>query len=179
MPAINFFKLAVSLTIKLPANALAQHLAASPYVVGEQLAEVVSTYVRKHKLGYYPALDFFRQQNELDPDLLNALENIAWVAANMAREELRIRLRPVFSNITFESIQNHVYTMPTMRPGQPNAINLLTRHLTPDTVKVNLITTLVQKLEDEKNAITFARHLVQRWLENRFEALEINSVEIY
>ena len=178
MPALNFFKLAVSLTIRLPGHALSQHLAASPYVVGEELADAVSNYARQHKLGYYPALDFFKQQGLLDGDLLNALDNIAWVAANMAREELRIRLRPVFSSITFESIQNHAYTMPTMRPGQSNAIAALAKHYTPDTVKVNLIATLVQKLDDAKNAATFSRHLLQRWLDKRFEHFDIDSVEI-
>lgn len=174
---LNIIKLAINFKVRLTEQSIQRHLPASPYVVGEELANQISVYAKEHNLGYYPAIDFFHQHGGIEKDLLDAVGNISWLVTNMVREEVRVRLRPVFSTIKFESLQTQAYTMPGVRPGQNNAYRLLTSHYTPDSVKVNLIASLVRKKESPQEAEQMARHQLCRWLKNRFESLEITNVQ--
>lgn len=175
--ALNFIKLAIHFTVRLTEDSMQRHMSASPYVVGEELARQISGYARDHELGYYPAIDFFQQNGGIEKDLLDAAGNISWLVTNMVREEVRIRLRSVFSSIKFESLQTRAYTMPGIRPGQNNAYQLLVDHYTPDQVRVNIIASLIRKRESTHEAELLARHQVCRWLKNRFENLEITNVQ--
>lgn len=175
--ALNFIKLAINFKVRLSEDTMQRHMSASPYVVGEELASQISEYARQNDLGYYPAIDFFLHNGGIEKDLLDAAGNISWLITNLVREEVRIRLRPVFSSIRFESLQTHAYTMPGVRPGQNNAYQLLVDHYTPDEVKVNIIATLVRKRESLHEAEQMARHQVCRWLKGRFDALEITNVQ--
>lgn len=175
--ALNFIKLAINFKVRLTEESMQRHLSASPYVVGEELATQISRYAQDNNLGYYPAIDFFHQNGGIEKDLLDAAGNISWLVTNMVREEVRIRLRSVFSNIKFESLQTQAYTMPGIRPGQNNAYQLLAGHYTPDQVKVNIIASLLRKKESLPEAEQMARHQVCRWLKSRFDSLEITNVQ--
>jgi len=174
--SLHFANVAMNLDIKVPYEALQRHLPASPDVVGGELAMAVHHYAKKHSLGYYPALAFFSDQGGIDRDLLNAAENIAWLASEMVCNEVRLRLRPVFSNIRFESVQTVAFTMPRVRMGQGNGLTSLAAHFTPDVIKLNMITTLLQKQENHAAAERLAKGILSRWLNNRFEKLDINSI---
>lgn len=175
--ALNFIKLAIHFKVRLTGESMQRHMSASPYVVGEELATQITRYAKEHKLGYYPAIDFFQHNGGVDQDLLDAAGNISWLVTNMVREEVRVRLRPLFSNIKFESLHTQAYTMPTIRPGQHNAYPLLVDHYTPDQVKVNIIASLLRKRESPREAEQMARHQVCRWLKDRFESLEITNIQ--
>ena len=174
MTALNLTKVALALRVKLPHEALARHVAASPEVVGTELAKQVQAFVGQEKLGYYPPVDYLRSQAAVDLALLDALEQIAWVSSNMAREEIRVRLRPVFSSVRFESIHANAYTMPSVRPGHPNAFADLAEHYTPTTVKVDLLVTMIQKSEGT-GLERLAEQMAVRWLKGRFAAFEVTS----
>ena len=175
--ALNFIQLAVNFKVRLGEEAMQRHMSASPYVVGEELASQISQYASENELGYYPAIDFFMQNGGIEQDLLDAAGNISWLITNLVREEVRIRLRSVFSNIKFESLQTQAFTMPGVRPGQNNAHHLLVDHYTPDQVKVNIIATMVRKQQSTIEATQMARHQICRWLKSRFESLEITNVQ--
>ena len=178
MNGLHLKRVAVTLTVKLQNESLQRHLSASPYVVGETLAEQIAQYVRTTALGYYPALEYFRQQGGIDADLLDAVDNIAWLASNMVREEITIRLRPVFSKIRFESLQTIAFTLPQIRPGSSNALHRLTTHYIPDTIRVGLEATLIQKMEDGQRAEKFTEHLIHTWLDKRFESVTVHNVQV-
>ena len=173
--ALHFSKVAVGFTVKVSQQLIENHLAASPFVVGEELAQQVHAYAVTHNLGYYPALEFFEQQGELDPDLLNAAENIAWLVTGLVREEVRTHLRPVFSSLKFETIKAVLFTMPTVRPGQTNDVHQLAQHFMPDQVKVSLIATSIRKQENPEVALSLTRNMVCRRLRDHFTRLDINS----
>lgn len=177
MNQLNLTRVAVSLQVKVPADAIEQHSAASPYVVGEELARQVAAYVQHERLGYYPALEYFRTIETIDPELLKAEESISWLVCGLVREELRTRLRAVFSNLKFESVQTVAYTMPGIRPGCSNALHDLAVHFTPDQVRVNLVASSIRRHENNQDvAIKLARHQICRWLKDRFSTLEITSM---
>ena len=172
---LKIAQVAISLKVKALHQVLDQHIPASPFIVGEELADQIYHYSRDNKLGYYPALEYF-QDKDIEKDLLDAAENISWVVSNLVREELQKRLRPVFSTISFESIQNIAFTLPQIRPGDSNDIHKLSAHYTPDHVKVNMIASLVRKAISPEAAEQYTRIMVNRWLNERFADLEITSI---
>jgi hypothetical protein len=173
--SLQFTKIALSLQVEVPEASLERHLAASPSVVGAELAHQVLDYERQHHLSYFPAIDYFINNGGLEQELLEALQNITWVVTNMVRNELRIKLRPVFSALKFESIQTTAYTMPSIRPNDANVLDKLIRHYSATSVKVNIIATLIQKTLDTAAAEKAASSLCYRWLRPHFNHIEVTS----
>lgn len=173
---LHFAKVAISLNVTIHERELEQHIAATPAIVGSELAAQVVAYEKEHKLGYFPAIDFFQQQGGVDADLLNTLQGISWVATNLLRKEISKYMRPVFSRIQFESIQTLAYTLPSIRPGQPNVLHKLINHYSAMVVKANLIATLVQRSENAESAEQMAKGMCYRWLQEHFKAIEVTSV---
>lgn len=173
---LKFSRVAVTLDVKVPQQALEKHIPASPYVVGEEIAEQTNNYVLKTSLGYYPALDFLKQQEALDKDLVDTIENISWFVSNLVREELTIRLRPAFSNIRFENISLHAFKMPSVRPGHNNALHLLASHYTPNRAHVSLTVTSIKKYDDAITAERMTKNMIYRWLNDHMASLNITSV---
>jgi len=175
---LNFTRVAISLQLSVPETALERHLAASPHVVAENLAEQIMRYEQEHKLGYFPAVDFFQQHGGVEPELIEALENISWVLTSMVRNEIRLRLRPMFSLLKIESLKTIAFTMPVARPGQANAKADLVSHFSVNTVKVNMIATMLQKIIDPHAAAKMAESMCYRWLKDHFSAIQITSVHV-
>jgi hypothetical protein len=176
--SLHFTQVAVSLIVQVPETSLARHLAASPSVVGQELAQKVLSYEHTHHLGYFPAIDYFIQQGGIDEELLDALQNITWVVTNMVQNELRIKLRPVFSQIKFDAIQTMAYTMPQARPNDANALEKLIRHYSATNVKVSLTATLIQKIQDNEAAARMATSMCYRWLKPHFSTIEVTSSKV-
>lgn len=172
---LQFTRVAITLIVQVPEDALERHLAASPSVVGAELAQQILDYERRHHLSYFPAIDFFIQNGGLETELLDALQNITWVVTTMVRNELRIKLRPVFSQIKFETIQTTAYTLPSVRPNEANVLDKLIRHYSATTVKVSIIATLIQKFSDTGAAEKMATSMCYRWLRPHFNHIEVTS----
>lgn len=170
-------KLVVSLTVEIPHEALENQSPASAIVIAEQLADEVMAYEREHRLGYYPALDYYVQEKSLDEDLLNALQGISWLACSMAQEEIRTRLRPVFSSIKFESVQSPVNGLPSARPSNNNVQQQLIEHYTADKVKLTFIASMIRKPEGDETTEAYAQHVMGKWLKDRFASFKINSIK--
>ena len=176
---LHIHRLNLSLRIEIADEVIALHSVASPEIVGGELAAAVSEYVRNTGLGYYPALDFFRHlagsETAIDAELLDAAEGLAWLCCNLAREEIQRKLRAVFSTMSLESIQSQAFSMPTIRPGQENALWHLARHYSPNFVKLDIVVTMIQKVPADERLEGFARQLVQGCLKGSFKALELKA----
>lgn len=171
-----FSKVSATLDVKVSQQDLDKHLPASPYVVGEELAEQAIQYEADNKLGYYPAVEFLKEENAIDKDLADAVENIAWLVSNLLREEITVRLRPAFSLVEFENIQLHALKMPSVRPNRKNARHDLAAHYTPDRAHVSLVLTAIKNYDDATTAERMTKNLIHRWLNDHVESLEITSV---
>jgi len=169
----------VSLVLRLtvPEEILQRRLQSSPAKVGEELARVIDLYSRKHKLGYYPAIEYFRQVPEIDQDLIENAEQIAWAVSKVAREEVQSRLRPIFSSVKFQSVQTEAFALPPVRPNHPSALDLLVIHYTPDTVRLELLVSMLRKDNDQHGdaAETYARKMIYRWLRGAFENVDVTA----
>ena len=173
---LQLSQIAMSLKLRVPVDAIERHVTASPVVVGNEIAQQIHAHVKQHQLGYYPALDYFQTQEGVDKELLAAVENITWVVSGIVRNEILRTMRPVFSKLHFEAIQTVAFTMPTVRPTQKDALELLARHFTADVVKVSLIATLIQHFQDEVFAEKMAEGLAHRWLQGTFANVEVSGV---
>ncbi len=178
MPELHATRVALSLVVGIPQEVFDRHLPSSPQVVGKLLAEGVASYAEAHALGYFPALDFFQEQGGLDPELLNAVENIAWLGSSLVREEVRVRLRGVFANVKIQAIQCQAFSMPTVRPSSPHVLEKLAAHYTPNRIKLDLLLTTFRKHEAEEGMGQMAKNMAYRWLKDSFEMIEITSATL-
>jgi hypothetical protein len=165
------------LRLKVPGEILQRHLHSSPVEVGEELARVIDQYARKHRLGYYPAIEFFRHVPDINQGLIENAEQIAWVVSKVAREQVQSRLRPIFSSVKFQSVQTEAFTLPSVRPNYPSALEQLKSHYTPDTVRLELLVSILRKDNDQRgDAVeTYARKMIYRWLRGIFEDVDVTA----
>lgn len=176
--SLHLNRAALTLVVQLPEHVFARHLPASPYVVGAALADQVLAYVQQERLGYFPALDVFREHiGAVDGELLEAADHIAWFACTQARGEVQRKLRPVFSSLSVQSVQSMAFTMPGVRPNQPNFRGELARHYTPDSAKLVLLVNAFQKSAQDQVMAKWASHLAHRWLKDSFARVEVTSAQ--
>ena len=173
MPSLHITKIHITLQIKVPHELLERHLPSSAEVVGEALTEQVITAVKKHKLSYFPALEFLEKQGDLEQDLLDATETISWFACKFAREEVNKKLREFFSELSFQSVKCTSYAMPGVRANQINAWHELVEHYTPNTVKLDVIASLLKKEQHLKGIENWSKQLFRRNLEDSFDEFEV------
>lgn len=173
MPSLHVSKIHITLKVKLSHELLERHLPSSAEVVGEALTEQVVAAVKKHKLSYFPALDYLEKQGDLEQDLLDATETIAWFSCKLVREEVNKKLRGFFSTLSFQSVKCTSYAMPGVRANQLNAWHELVEHYTPNTVKLDLIASVLKKEEFPQGLENWSRQLFRRNLEGVFDDFEV------
>lgn len=167
---------AISLIIVVKPEDLDSHSAAATEVVAKELARQIAIYEKDKNLGYYPALEFFQDTaTTVDADLLEAVDNLAWLATRLVREEVRKRLRPIFSSLRFDTMQNLVYTMPKARPGKTGSTEKLIQHFTPNKVRLELTAKIVNRDGPGKDLKRYTSHLVFRWLKEHFDSIEVTN----
>ena len=175
---IEVVTIASSLTVSVPEEVVEQQVGYLPWVLGENLAGQVDTYVMEERLGYYPALDYFRDHPEaVDPALLHLIDEVATFCAGYARRELRRRLSRLFSNVEFEQMQCTAYTMPRMRPNRSNGPMELAQHYAPDTLKMELLLSSIQK-ERFEGEERLALEKVSRFAREPFAHFQLNGAKL-
>ena len=113
---MRFDKILVSINVRLKAEDLQKYLPCSADIIGKTLAQIAQEYEQENKTAYYPAIDFFKTQDNVDPDLITSAEQVAWLVSKLARETIQIKLRPIFSSVQFQSIQTLAFSLPKVRP---------------------------------------------------------------
>ena len=178
MTQLHVSKIHITLVVRVANETLSRHLPSSAEVVGEQLTEQVLEQVRKNNIGYFPALDFFQKDAGIETDLMDAAETIGWFASKIAREEVQRKMRAFFSTISFQSVQCTAFSMPSVRPNQPNAYAALVQHYTPNTVKLDIITTVLKKQQKPEGLANWAKQLFTRNLDDSFDACKVTQTVV-
>lgn len=169
-------RIAIMATATVPESLLANYLPAPLNTLGEELAQHVDQYVSQHQLGYYPALDFFRAEENagaIADYLIPAVDEIANIAAAEAGKIIMAQLRPVFSSVKIKNMQCLAFTMPTVRPRQEQALKQLAQHYVPDTLKLEFAVSLLQKRETAEGLEKSAANMCYRWLGEVFSGFEV------
>ena len=174
---MRFDKVLIIIDVQLKAETLQQYLPCSADIIGKTLADIADEYQRNNKTGYYPAIDFFKTLDTVDPDLITSAEQLSWLVSKLARETVQSKLRPIFSSVTLQSIQTLAFSLPKVRPNKADAVEQLSKHYTPDTVKIELVLTMMRRDSeaDDDRAEPYARKMMFRWLESAFEIVTITS----
>ena len=174
---MRFDKVLVTIDVRLKPDVLQQYLPCSANIIGKALASIAEQYQQENRTGYYPAIDFFKSLEGVDPDLITSAEQVAWLVSKLAREIIQKKLRPIFSSVSFQSIQTLAFSMPKVRPNQKDAVEQLARHYTPDSVKIELVLTMMRRDSDDNDgrAEPYARKMMFRWLEAEFESIEVTN----
>ena len=181
---MRFDKILVSINVRLKAEDLQKYLPCSADIIGKTLAQIAQEYEQESKTAYYPAIDFFKTQDNVDPDLITSAEQVAWLVSKLARETIQIKLRPIFSSVHFQSIQTLAFSLPKVRPLKGGAsievIEALSRHYTPDTVKIELLLSMIRRESEahDGRAEPYARKMMFRWLESEFESVEVTGSKL-
>ncbi|PCJ85966.1 MAG: hypothetical protein COA54_10150 [Thiotrichaceae bacterium] len=178
---MRFDKVLVTIDVELKAESLQQHLPCSVDIIGSTLASIAVDYCHQYKTGYFPAIDFFKTLDTVDSDLIASAEQVAWLVSKLARETIQSRLSPIFSSVKFQSIQTHAFALPKIRPGKKDAEQRLAKFYTPNSVKIELVLTMMRRDSDveDSRAEPYARKMMFRWLESEFESIEItNSIAL-
>ncbi len=174
---MRFEKVLITINVWLKPDVLQQYLPCSANIIGRTLAQMAEEYEKENQTGYYPAIDFFKTLDTVDPDLITSAEQVAWLVSKLAREIIQSKLRPIFSSVHFQSIQTLAFLMPKVRPNKADAHELLAEHYTPDRVKIELVLTMMRRDSDAEDgqAEPYARKMMFRWLEAEFETMEVTS----
>jgi len=174
---MRFDKVLLILNVQLKPESLQQYLPCSANIIGQTLAEIADEYEKQNKTGYYPAMDFFKTRETVDPGLIASAEQVSWLVSKLARETIQSKLRPIFSSVQFQSIQTLAFSLPKVRPNKADVIEQLAKHYTPDTVKIELVVTMMRRdSEAEDNrAEPYARKMMFRWLDAEFESIEVTN----
>lgn len=172
---IEVHTVAASLTVSVAEEVFEHNVGYLPWVLGDNLAGQVDAFVMEQGLGYYPALDYFRDYPEaVDPALLILIDEVANFCAAYARRELRQRLARAFSSVKIEQAQCIAYTMPRVRPARSGAPTDLAVHYSPATLKMELLLSSIHKggfdgLEQ------LALDKLVRWGREPFENFQVNG----
>lgn len=176
MAGIQILRTNLTLTVTLPLELLRREMGEPVLAIGPSLAGEIDHYVREHKLGYYPALDYFTRNEALDPDLMAAVEHVAVMVAEMAKRKVQVRLREPFSNVQFSNIQSVAMTLPRVRPNDANALPALTEHYSPNRIRMTVVTSSIEKAGiNVQDYEKLAAHKLRNWLEPEFETVELSE----
>lgn len=178
MASVFFSALSLHLRLKVSSQALESAVAASPCVVGEHMATALMDFEREQRLGYFPAMDYLRGRDDFDQELINAVDGLAWIACQQSRTTTVSRLRPVFTHVEVDTVHSEVHLMCAVRPRQPNTFLELAQHFTPDSVRIVLRVSLLQKQPGHKGLEGYARKMAWKWLSEHFDNVEVIQAQM-
>ena len=178
MTNLQVIRVELGVKLSVPVSTLQKYLPAPIDKLGGQIANEVDKRATRQSLGYYPAIDYFTEQDDFPGYLLDALQEVSALTVDIVTSTINELLVPIFSNVQVNNIQCLAYSMPPVRPGRPNADRDLAKHFTPNAVKFELVASVLQK---EKNAEGFEKYVdntVHRWLSEVFGEVEIFSARL-
>jgi hypothetical protein len=143
--------------------------------IGRTLAERVDTIVRAQRLGYYPALDYFEDHPGMDPALIGMVKSLAVQIRKRVKREVQTHLWPVFSSVLIERATTLAFTLPRVTPAQADALARLAQHYFPNTVRLELVLTTLDRQHRLDEAEKFSSSKVVRNLRDAFESVSVTA----
>lgn len=176
--AIHIVKTALSLRVRVALPYLQERLGDLAAGAGANLATQIDALVRREKLGYYPALDYFASRDGIDRGLLVAHEEAARFVREHVEKEARARLWPAFSHVRVVNTQSLAFALPSVRPSRPEALSALAQHYTPTQVKIDLVVSSLKKGAAGEGAERTAAQQARWWLRECFESVEVSDARV-
>lgn len=173
--SLGIVPVALTIQVVMAPERLETLLSAAERNLGRTLAERVEAIVRAEKLGYYPALDFFEDHPDMDPELISMVKALAAQIRKRVKREVQTHLWPVFSSVQIERATTLAFTLPRMTPAQPDALVRLAQHYYPNAVRLELVLTTLDKQYRLEEAEKFSSNKVVRNLRDAFESVSVTA----
>ena len=168
-------QVALTLQVVIAPERLGALLSEADRNLGRRLAERVDGIVRAERLGYYPALEFFEQHAGLEPGAIDAMRTLAAQIRKRVKREVQTRLWPVFSSVHIERTTSLAFTLLRVSPAQTDALEKLAKHYFPNTVRLELVLSTLDKQYRLDVAETFSANKVVRNLRDGFESVHVSA----
>ena len=166
---------ALTIQVTIAPERLEALLSTAERNLGRTLAERVQTIVRADRLGYYPALDFFKDHPDMDPALMGAVKTLAAQIRKRVKREVQTHLWPVFSSVRIERATSLAFTLPRMTPAQSDALEKLAQHYFPNSVRLELVLTTLDKQHRLEEVENFSAQKAIRNLRDVFESVSVST----
>jgi len=173
--SLGLVPVALTIQVVMAPERLEAQLNTAERSLGRTLAERVDAIVRSEKLGYYPALDFFEDHPDMDPELIGMVKTLAAQIRKRVKREVQTHLWPVFSSVQIERATTLAFTLPRIKPAQPDALARLALHYFPNAVRLELVLTTLDKQHRLEEAEKFSSSKVVRNLRDAFESVSVTA----
>lgn len=171
-------RIAMTLHIAVPPAYLQQHLGAIAASLGTDLAQAVDAVVREQRLGYFPALEYFADRPGVDARLLATVTDLASAVRRHVRREVQQHLVPFFSQVVIQRITSPAFTLPRVSPRQADALEALARHYLPNSVRLDLVVSSVERGPGVGNLDKAATRRVLWNLRDYFEHVDVTDARV-
>jgi len=172
---LGLVPVALTIQVVMAPERLEAQLSAAERNLGRKLAERVDAIVRAEKLGYYPALDFFEDHPDMDAELIGMVKTLAAQIRKRVKREVQTQLWQVFSSVQIERATTLAFTLPRIKPAQPDALARLALHYFPNAVRLELVLTTLDKQHRLDEAEKFSSSKVVRNLRDAFESVSVTA----
>lgn len=172
---LGLVPVALTIQVVMAPERLEAQLNTAERSLGRTLAERVDAIVRSEKLGYYPALDFFEDHPDMDPELIGMVKALAAQIRKRVKREVQTHLWPVFSSVQIERATTLAFALPRIKPAQPDALAKLALHYFPNAVRLELVLTTLDKQHRLEEAEKFSTSKVVRNLRDAFESVSVTA----
>ncbi len=171
-------RIAMALHIVAPPVYLKQHLGAMSASLGTDLARAVDAVVRNQHLGYFPALEYFADRPGMDAKLMTTAIDLANAVRRHVRREVQQHLVPFFSQVVIKRITSPAFTLPRVSTHQADALEALARHYLPNSVRLDLVLSSVEKGSGLDNLDKAATRRVLWNLRDYFERVDVTDARV-
>ncbi|MHB8563385.1 MAG: hypothetical protein ACYDDA_05435 [Acidiferrobacteraceae bacterium] len=171
-------KASVSIRVRVPLSLVRDRLGDLAANAGSVAAERIHDIVRKERLGYCPALNFFADHPGIEPWVIAAVEEAGLFVSDYVAKEIRNHLWSAFSHIKVQRVQITALTLPNVRPGRLEALAALARHYTPTEASLTLILSSLQRGPAIDNQDRLIAQKVVWWLRDAFESVEVKDARL-
>jgi hypothetical protein len=166
---------ALTLQVTLAPERLEALLSTVEKNLGRTLAERIDTIVSAEKLGYYPALDYFEDHSDMNPELIGTVKSLAAQIRKRVKREVQTHLWPVFSSVQIERATTLAFTLPRVTLAQEDALARLALHYFPNAVRLELVLSTLDKQHRLEEVEVFSADKVVRNLRDVFESVNVTA----
>jgi len=172
---LGIVPVALTIQVVMAPEQLETLLSAAELGLGRTLAERVEAIVRAQRLGYYPALNYFEDHSDLDPELIGTLKALAAKIRKRVKRDVQTHLWPVFSSVQIKRATTQAFTLPRVKPVQADALARLALHYFPNAVRLELVLTTLDKQHRLEEAEIMSSNKVVRNLRDAFESVSVSA----
>ena len=170
---LGIARVALTAQVTVAPDKLDALLCESDKVLGSALASQVDAWVRQRRLGYYPALEFLVDQGAVPTEQFEALRTLAATVRKRAKRDVQTHLWPVFSSVHIERAHSLAFLLPRLTPGKPDARSELARHYFPNTVRLELVLSSLDKPQRLEDVVGMTEQKVMRNLVDHFQSVSV------